>query len=94
MVSRIMQKEGSEELADDLDRHTKLFLSFAGRLDKKMRSKSRRGEEEETDDKIKLIWLKRPNLLNLLSLPDMMRKFGSLHDLWEGSAKVKGSFGG
>ncbi len=88
MVSRVMQKEGSEELADDIDRYTKLFLSFADRLDKKMRTKKRGEEEEENNDEP--IWLRAPNLVNLLSLPNMMRKFGSLRDLWEGSAKGEG----
>jgi hypothetical protein len=90
LISRIMQKEGSEELADDIDRHTKLFLSYIDLLDKKMCTRSRQGQVGEEEDINKPIWLRNPNLVNLLSLANVMRKFGSLRDLWEGSAKGEG----
>jgi hypothetical protein len=90
LISRIMQKEGSEELADDIDRHTKLFLSYIDLLDKKMHTRSRQGQVGEEEDINKPIWLRNPNLVNLLSLANVMQKFGSLCDLWEGSAIGEG----
>jgi len=39
------------------------------------------------------VWLSRSNFLGLLNLPDMMRLYGPLRELWEGGSKGEGSIG-
>jgi hypothetical protein len=72
MLSRLLQRVVCPELCDSAERHVKIFLNYYVLLDKKLK-----GEDNDG-------WIKKYNFLSLLNLPEQMRSFGPLLNLWEG----------
>ena len=76
MVSRLMRTTITPEHVDDVERHIKIFLSSFETFDAGMRA--------ETE---KPTWISSYNFVCLLNLPDVMREFGPLRNLWEGGGQ-------
>ncbi len=78
MVCCLMSPVLTEELIQDVGRHIKIFLSCFERFDKEMRKESDKPH-----------WISSNNFICLLNLPDMLRLFGPLRNLWEGGGQEK-----
>ena len=55
----------------------------------KIDKRNSQGESSSTKAP-KPTWIRTPNFMSLLNLPDVMRKFGPLHHLWEGKYMGEG----
>jgi hypothetical protein len=89
MISRLMSRTIDEEMIHDCERHIHIFLSYFSVFDSDLR-----GAE-------KLTWVRSYNFMSLLNLPEVLRKYGSLRNLWEGGGQgervlsiVKPTWGG
>jgi hypothetical protein len=107
MVSRLMVEGTiREEEAVDADRHIKIFLTCVEHFDRPVRDSAKAkaasasaaaAAPEATaaatpKGKIKKAsWLSHYNFVNLLNLPDTLRRYGSLRLLWEGDGKGEGA---
>ena len=76
MVSRLMTPSVTTEHIVDIERHIKIFLSSFETFDANMRA-----------DKDKPTWISSYNFICLLNLPDVIREFGPLRNLWEGGGQ-------
>ena len=76
MVARLMKKCVIKDDVHDAERHIKIFLSSFERFDKAIRGK---------DDKP--TWITSYNFICLTNLPDMLRDFGPIRNLWEGGGQ-------
>ena len=97
LVSRLMQREVTEELVQDTERHVKIFLSAIHDVDTTLLGRTTENndcddsdEEEANDKKKKPLIETTGNLSSLLNLPAVMRKFGPLRNYWEGGYKGEG----
>jgi len=76
MISRLMCNTVTEAHIADTERHIRIFLSCMEKFDEGMRA--------STD---KPTWVTSYNFVCLLNLPDVMREFGPLRNLWEGGGQ-------
>jgi hypothetical protein len=76
MVSRLMSPTVTPEHIVDVERHIKIFLSSFETFDEGMRT-----------EKDKPRWISSYNFVCLLNLPDVIREFGPLRNLWEGGGQ-------
>lgn len=107
LVSRVMVKHTLHDkfIAEDADRHIKLFLSYVEML---CRSRRRAADSSETGDlnegdsessdcepigdgggKVPA-WIKKYNFITLLTIVEDMVYIGSLRHVWEGDGKGEG----
>jgi hypothetical protein len=77
MLSRLMKKSVTEQLALDCERHIFIFLSYFDEFDKRVRDHTKQPPT----------WISSYNFLSLLNLPDVMRMYGPLRNLWEGGGQ-------
>lgn len=77
MLSRLMSKSVTEQLAMDCERHIFIFLSYFDEFDKRVRDHTKQAPT----------WISSYNFLSLLNLPDVMRMYGPLRNLWEGGGQ-------
>lgn len=82
IVARIMQEEYTPFLVDETDCFIKIFLSDLENLDAYNRGSTKNVPKVESTG----------NLIYLLRIPQMMRKFGPLRVFWEGSIRGEGIF--
>ena len=68
-----------------MERHIKIFLSVIHRIDESIKKDNSGGIEASNTTKHVYYWLLKYNFLSLLNLPDTMREYGPLINLWEGS---------
>jgi len=78
MVSNAMAKTVDEDHAVLFDKHIRLFLNKFDALDKKIRQSTKEHKPK---------WIASYNFMCLLNLPDTMRQFGPLPNLWEGGGQ-------
>jgi len=81
LVAKIMSTEATEESIRDIDQHIKIFLTLFARVDKSMN-----GGKKNYIPKFRSSY----NFACLLNLPDLIREFGPLRNLWEGAAQGEG----
>ena len=79
MISCLMQKTCSPTLIDQSSNYIKLYLSFLSEWTKYL-----------TPNQKKPVYLTNYSMLNLLNLPNTMRRFGPLRNFWEGSTMGEG----
>lgn len=72
MLSHTLQKNVTKELIHSVDQHIKLFLNAYADFDIALHGKKN------------VSWIKKYNFLSLLNLPEQMKNFGPLLNLWEG----------
>ena len=75
MISRLMRRTVNDEKIRDCERHIHLFLSYFSKFDSDLR-----GEQKRT-------WVRSYNFMSLLNLPDILKKYGPLRNLWEGGGQ-------
>ncbi len=80
MTAAIMAPGVSEKHVEHTDRLIKIFLSIYSRIEQMIRS----AEGSDSSTKQKADWVRHYNFTSLLNLPDIMREFGPLRNLWEG----------
>ena len=81
MMYGLMSSTITPELLNDTERSIKLFLNRYCEMDEEVYPK---GSEAKAS------WLSKYNFLCLLNLVDVLRKFGSLRNLWEGGYQGEG----
>ena len=96
MVARIMVTgDITPSIADDTDRHVKLFLTMFHNFQKShLNTTSSRqvGDDGNSQPQnVKPYWLSKYNYITLLNIPESMLRFGSLRLLFEGDGKGEGS---
>ena len=79
VMSNLMTDTVDQCVVDIVDMVIKIFLSVLDQIDTSLR--------EVGDDPI---WITLSNCINLLNLPDILKKFGPLRYLWEGSMQGEG----
>ena len=89
MISSLMRRTIDNEKILDCERHIHLFLSYFSKFDTDLR-----GEHTRT-------WVRSYNFMSLLNLPEVLKKYGPLRNLWEGGGQgervisvVKPTWGG
>ena len=83
MLSRLMARTVTPRHIDETQLWIEEFLSCVHELDLLL------GWAEKNQP----MWFARANFLGLLNLPDMMRSYGPIRELWEGGAKGEGFIG-
>lgn len=83
MVKSIMVFEVDDDAIVNADMHIKIFLSRLASCDKIL-----------NPDEKKPYWVSKYTYPCLLNLPDHMRQFGPLKNLWEGAVRGEGSIQG
>ena len=78
-IQRLMQDKYTHQHIDETENYIKLFLTSLNEWDSRSKLAGR-----------KPIWLLSYSLLNLLNFPTMMRKYGPVRNLWEGSSMGEG----
>ena len=78
-IQRAMQSSYTNLNINETENYIKLFLTSLNEWDTKSKEKNS-----------KPIWILSYSLLNLLNLPDMMRMFGPIRNLWEGGSMGEG----
>ena len=78
-IQRLMQSTYSPSHIDETENYIKLFLSSLHEWDCQSKDKA-----------TKPLWLLSYSLLNLLHFLNMMRMYGPIRNLWEGSSMEKG----
>ena len=76
MVCWLMSSSVTQLHIKDIERHIHIFLNCFEVFDKELKAT----EERPT-------WITSYNFLCLLNLPDMLRKFGPLQNVWEGGGQ-------
>jgi hypothetical protein len=84
MISRLMATEIDEEHIVQTECRIKVFLNSVAKMDAPLEKK--KGNEEPK-------WLSSYNFVCLLNLPDQMRRYGPLRNLWEGGWNGEGMIG-
>ena len=86
MISSIMKHEVTDESIDDSDREIKLYLSNLNIAQNGVISLG----DVDMSKKSKPLWLSKYNFLSLLNIPQSMKLFGPMINLWEGSNQGEG----
>lgn len=73
LLGRVMTLTVTEQVIVDVDRHIRLFLDSYEKMDKDIRG----GDDTPS-------WISHYNFLSLLNIPDLMKEYGPLRNLWEG----------
>ena len=79
VIAGIMDSDGSDESIAKLTIHIKIFLSLNDRLEKKLYP----GKKVPG-------WISCPNFASLMNIPETMRRYGPLKELWEGGYQGEG----
>jgi hypothetical protein len=79
IISRIMTESVTNEFVLDVERHIKIFLSMFTRLEGKLDP----GQKMPS-------WISSYNFSSLLNIPEAMRMYGPLRNLWEGGYQGEG----
>ena len=87
MIASIMTTEVSVPIIDSIDREIKIFLSNIHKVHTSLPSTLSNATSSKN---FKIIWLSIYNFQSLFNIPDEMRRFGPLVNLWEGSNQGEG----
>lgn len=79
MTAAIMAPSTSDDHVEDTDRLIKIFLSIYSRIEESIRTAEGCDTKKQKAD-----WVRHYNFTSLLNLPDIIREFGPLRNLWEG----------
>ncbi len=73
LISHVIDSSMSLEVIRSIEQHIKLFLNYFELFDKG----TRKNDEVPT-------WISSYNFICISNVPDIMRKFGPIHNYWEG----------
>ena len=85
-IANIMTRVVDDDIVIQVDREIKIYLSNLNIFEKSISAlhyNSKIGNKN-------IYWLKKYNFMSLLNIPDAMRRYGPLINLWEGSNQGEG----
>ena len=85
-VSCIMTRVVNEKIVINTEREIKIYLNNLDVFQKYMNT----SQYNRKDGTKNIYWVRKYNFLSLLNIPDTMRRYGPLINLWEGSNQGEG----
>jgi hypothetical protein len=85
MVSAIMTCTGNEDTIREAEYEIKMFLSLVDRIDKSMKVTA-----SNKRIRWKPKWISMYNFICLLNIPNIIRKYGPIRNIWEGAVQGEG----